>query len=71
MLKQRIRKRYGLEHPVGMDLSAPSIDFAALARSMGVRSQRVTEPDEIAPALRTALAHEGPTLLDVIVNSPN
>ncbi|MEE2790574.1 MAG: thiamine pyrophosphate-dependent enzyme [Acidobacteriota bacterium] len=71
ILKQRIRKRYGLEHPVGMDLSAPPIDFAALATSMGVRSQRVTEPDEIAPALRTALAHEGPTLLDVIVNSPN
>ena len=23
ILKQRIRKRYGLEHPVGMDLSAP------------------------------------------------
>ena len=68
ILKQRIRERHGLEHPVGMDFSNPSIDFSVLATSMGVRGQRITAPDEIGPALAAALAHQGPSLLDVMVN---
>ena len=68
ILKQRIRERHGVEHPVGMDFSDPPIDFSVLAKSMGVRSQRITELDEIGPALAAALAHQGPSLLDVMVN---
>ena len=68
ILKQRIRERHGVEHPVGMDFSDPPIDFSVLAKSMGVRSQRITEPGEIGPALAAALAHQGPSLLDVMVN---
>ena len=68
ILKQRIRERYGLERPVGMDFSNPPIDFSILATSMGVRGQRITAPDEIGPALAAALAHQGPSLLDVMVN---
>jgi benzoylformate decarboxylase len=68
ILKQRILERHGLEHPIGMDFSDPPIDFSALAASMGVSGQRITEPGEIGPALEAALAHQGPSLLDVIVN---
>ena len=68
ILKQRILERHGLEHPIGMDFSDPPINFSALATSMGVKGQRITELDDIGPALTAALAHQGPSLLDVIVN---
>jgi benzoylformate decarboxylase len=68
ILKQRLRARYGVEQFVGMDMSRPPIDFAALAASMGVRAHRITEPGEVAPALEEAMAHDGPTLLDVQVD---
>ena len=67
ILKQRLRASYGVDKYVGMDLSDPPIDFAALAASMGVRSRRLSALGEVAPALREALAYRGPTLLDVIL----
>jgi benzoylformate decarboxylase len=68
ILKQRVRARYGVEQFVGMDMSQPPVDFAALAASMGVRAHRIIEPGEVAPALEEAMAHDGPTLLDVLVD---
>jgi benzoylformate decarboxylase len=43
------------------------IDFAELARSMGVDGRRVDDPGALADALRDALAATGPTLLHVPV----
>ncbi len=40
-------------------------DFAAVAESFGVRGIRVEDPAAIAPALRAALAHPGPVVVDV------
>ncbi len=68
ILKQRVRAGHGVERFVGMDFDDPPIDFAALASAMGLRSRRVAEPDGIGPALEEALAHAGPTLLDVVVD---
>ena len=50
----------------GVDLKNP--DFAAMARAMGVHAVRVEDPAELAPALRDAFAHPGPTLVDVVTN---
>ena len=50
----------------GVDLQNP--DFAAMARAMGVHATRVEDPAALAPALREALAHPGPALVDVITN---
>lgn len=55
------------EFPLSFDLSKPEIDFAALARSMGVAGLRVQRPEEIAPAIREMLSHDGPFLLDVVI----
>jgi acetolactate synthase I/II/III large subunit len=41
-------------------------DHAAVAAAFGVKSWRVTEPEELARALREALAHGGPALVDVV-----
>jgi acetolactate synthase-1/2/3 large subunit len=40
-------------------------DFAAVARAFGVRGIRVEDPAAIAPALKDALAHPGPVVVDV------
>ena len=41
-------------------------DHAAVASAFGVKSWRVEDPDDLEPVLREALAHDGPTLVDVI-----
>ena len=53
---------------VGMDLNQPTIDFVALATSLGVRAARLTEPDEIQDALRDSLRANRPCLLDIPVD---
>jgi pyruvate dehydrogenase (quinone) len=50
----------------GTDLLNP--DFAKLAESAGIFGVRVEKPEELRPALVAALAHDGPALVDVLVN---
>ena len=38
-----------------------------LAQAMGVRGARVERPEEIAPAIKQALAHSGPFLIDLML----
>ena len=56
ILKERLKSMRGSERYIGMDLREPEIDFVGLAQSMGVPARRITEPDEVAPALRAAMA---------------
>ncbi|MGD9601857.1 MAG: thiamine pyrophosphate-binding protein [Gammaproteobacteria bacterium] len=67
ILKERMKALRGAEFYQGMDFLAPAFDFVALARSMGVPAERVTEPDELPQALAAAQAAGGPRLLDVSV----
>ena len=41
-------------------------DHAAVARAFGVKSWTVEDPAQLIPVLREAVAHNGPTLVDVI-----
>jgi acetolactate synthase-1/2/3 large subunit len=41
-------------------------DHARVAEAFGVRSWRVTEPEQLAGALKQALAHAGPSLVDIV-----
>ena len=41
-------------------------DHAAVAAAFGVRTWTVTDPAELRTTMREALAHDGPTLIDVI-----
>ncbi len=41
-------------------------DHGAVAAAFGVKSWRVTEPTELGKVLKEALAHGGPTLVDVV-----
>jgi pyruvate dehydrogenase (quinone) len=53
-----------LEH--GTTLDNPN--FANMADAIGIRGIRVEDPADVPGAIKTALAHEGPVLVDVIVN---
>jgi thiamine pyrophosphate-dependent acetolactate synthase large subunit-like protein len=55
------------DFPLSFDLSKPEINFADMARSMGVPAMRITKPEDIEPAIEAALAHNGPFLLDVVI----
>jgi acetolactate synthase-1/2/3 large subunit len=41
-------------------------DHAKVAAAFGLKSRRVTEPGELAEALKEALAHGGPSLVDIV-----
>ena len=41
-------------------------DHAAVAAAFGVKSWRVTEPHEVGKILQQALAHDGPSLVDIV-----
>ena len=43
-----------------------STDHAAVASAYGIRSWRVTQPSELGPALKAALAAGEPTLVDIV-----
>ncbi|MDR9752564.1 ubiquinone-dependent pyruvate dehydrogenase [Pseudomonas sp. SZMC_28357] len=48
----------------GTELRNP--DFAAMANAMGILGIRVEDSEGVEPALRLALAHNGPVLVDVV-----
>lgn len=50
----------------GTELDNP--DLAEVARALGLHSQRVTKPADVAGAIDMALAHPGPSLLDILTN---
>jgi acetolactate synthase I/II/III large subunit len=41
-------------------------DHAKVAEAFGVRSWRVTQPGDLALALKTSLSYDGPTLVDIV-----
>jgi acetolactate synthase-1/2/3 large subunit len=44
-------------------------DFVSLARALGAEGSRVESPEEIGPAVEKALQHQGPTVIEVTVDS--
>ncbi len=53
-----------------MDLTDPELRFDRMAESMGVPGFRVDKPADLAPTLRKALDIGGPSLVDVVMESP-
>lgn len=63
-------RRYQDARPgaAGIATDLGPIDFAAIARAQGARGVRVETDAAFEPALRQALAHEGPSLLHLTVD---
>ena len=52
--------------PFGTEFQNPN--FAAMAEAVGVRGIRIEDPGEVEAAIAAALAHDGPVLVDAVVN---
>jgi pyruvate dehydrogenase (quinone) len=50
----------------GTELQNPN--FAAMAEAVGIRGIRVEDPAEVDEEIAAALAHDGPFLVDAVVN---
>jgi pyruvate dehydrogenase (quinone) len=50
----------------GTELANPN--FAAMAEAVGVRGIRLEDPGEVEEGIAAALAHDGPVLVDAVVN---
>lgn len=57
------------DYPLAFDLSSPPLKFVEMARGMGVVGIRVEHPWEIDAAIDQMLAHPGPFLLDLVLES--
>jgi thiamine pyrophosphate-dependent acetolactate synthase large subunit-like protein len=55
--------------PPPFDIGDPDIDFVSLAEGLGVPSTRVEKPHEIAPTIQAMLAHEGPFLVELMLEN--
>jgi len=73
ILKRRLHDYNGpaskVQTYIGIDLHAPTIQFTGLARSLGVHAARVERPADLQQALKEALQRQGPTLIDVPLES--
>jgi benzoylformate decarboxylase len=67
IIKERLVSFRKTDRFTGMDLRDPDIDFVSLAASFGLAARRVTDPQDIAPALREAFASGKPNLIDLRV----
>ena len=57
------------EFPTSFDLDKPVVDFAALARSMGVPAVCVDRPENVEAAVRQMLETDGPFLVDMVISN--
>jgi benzoylformate decarboxylase len=68
IIKQRLLAFHGDDHYVGMDFVDPPVDFAGLAKSLGVEAMRITEASELKSALTSAFNRPGAKLIEVVVD---
>ncbi len=68
IIKQRLLSFHQDDHFVGMDFADPAVDFAALAKSLGLQAETVTDPAKLRPALDAAFADGGTHLIEVMID---
>ncbi|EUC12371.1 Pyruvate dehydrogenase (cytochrome) [Burkholderia sp. BT03] len=52
--------------PIGTELDNPN--FAAMVETVGIRGISLEKPDDVEPGIAAAFAHDGPVLIDAVVN---
>ncbi|WP_076865478.1 thiamine pyrophosphate-binding protein [Bradyrhizobium mercantei] len=69
IIKQRLLAFHGDDNYVGMDFIDPPVDFTALARSLGLEAIRITDPQELKGAMKSAFSRPGAKLIEVVVSN--
>jgi benzoylformate decarboxylase len=67
IIKERLVASRKSDRFVAMDMKDPAIDFAGMARSLGLAAVCVNDPAELATALKKAIDSGLPNLVEVIV----
>jgi benzoylformate decarboxylase len=68
IIKQRLLAFHGDDHYVGMDFVDPPVDFAGIAKSLGVEAIKITDPGELKSKLSSAFNRPGAKLIEVMVD---
>lgn len=67
VMRKRILGGDVSERHEGMELDQPEIDFTLLAKSMGVRAQKVDHPDKLYDVLKSSFDTDEPQLLEILI----
>jgi benzoylformate decarboxylase len=68
IIKQRLLAFHGDDNFVGMDFTDPVVQFAELAKSLGLEAIHITDPGQLRPALQSAFGRPGAKLIEVVVD---
>ncbi|MGH6679297.1 MAG: thiamine pyrophosphate-binding protein, partial [Bradyrhizobium sp.] len=68
IIKQRLLSFHGDDNYIGMDFVDPPVDFAGIARALGLEATRITDPKELKPVLSSAFNRPGTKLIEVVVD---
>jgi len=68
IIKQRLLAFHGDDHYVGMDFVDPPLDFAGMARALGLESMRITDASDLKSALASAFKRPGAKLIEIMVD---
>jgi benzoylformate decarboxylase len=68
VIKQRLLAFHGDDHYVGMDFADPAVDFAGMAKSLGLEAMRITRPEDLESTLASAFRRPGAKLIEVMVD---
>src|SRR6516165_3219309 len=68
IIKQRLLSFHGDDNYIGMDFADPPVDFAGIARSLGLEAMRIDNPGELQPKLTDAFRRSGTKLIEVVVD---
>jgi benzoylformate decarboxylase len=69
IIKQRLLAFHGDDHYVGMDFVDPPVDFAGVAKSLGLEATKVTDPSQLKSVLSSAFSRPGAKLIEVVVSN--
>ncbi|HLZ02346.1 MAG TPA: thiamine pyrophosphate-binding protein [Bradyrhizobium sp.] len=69
IIKQRLLAFHGDDHYVGMDFVDPPVDFAGMAKSLGLEAMRIADPAELKPKLTDAFKRPGAKLIEVMLSN--
>jgi benzoylformate decarboxylase len=68
IIKQRLLAFHGDSNYVGMDFADPPVDFAGIAKSLGLEAMRITDAKDLKSALTSAFKRPGAKLIEVVVD---
>jgi benzoylformate decarboxylase len=69
IIKQRLLSFHGDDNYIGMDFVDPPVDFAGMAKSLGLEAIKITDPAELKPKLSDAFKRPGAKLIEVLLNN--